>query len=61
MNKIKDKIRKEGRTQAWIAEKVGISQTTLSKYVNNKRKPNYEVARKISIVLNCNPDDIFLD
>lgn len=60
MNKLKLKIKEEGRSQSWIAAKIGISQTTFSKFVNLKRKPNYVLAEKIAELLNCKPDDIFL-
>lgn len=60
MNKLKKKLKEEGRTQRWIASKIGISETTLSKYVNDKRKPNYRIAELIAKLLNCKPDDIFL-
>jgi len=59
MNKFKDKLKQEGRTQRWISAKIGISETTFSKYASGKRKPNYEIAEKIAKLLNCKPDDIF--
>jgi len=59
MNKFKNKLKEEGRTQRWIAAKISISETTLSKYAKGKRKPNYEVAEMIAKLLNCKPDDIF--
>ena len=60
MNRLKEKLIEQGRTQDWIARKIGISKTTLSKYATGKRKPNYEVAEKIALLLDCKPDDIFL-
>lgn len=59
MNKLKKKLIEQGRTQDWIARKIGISKTTLSKYATGKRKPNYSVAEKIALLLDCKPDDIF--
>ena len=59
MNRLKEKLIEQGRTQDWIARKIGISKTTLSKYATGKRKPNYEVAEKIALLLDCKPDDIF--
>lgn len=59
MTKFRVKLKEEGRTQRWLSAKIGISETTLSKYVRNKRKPNYEIAEKIAKLLNCKPDDIF--
>jgi len=59
MTKFKQKLKEQGRSQRWISGKIGISETTLSKYVNGKRKPNYEIAKQIANLLNCKPDDIF--
>ena len=61
MNKLKEKLIEQGRTQSWIALKIGISKTTLSKYANGSRKVKYETALKIAQLLNCKPDDIFLN
>jgi DNA-binding XRE family transcriptional regulator len=59
MNKFREKLKEEGRSQRWLSGKIGISETTLSKYVRDKRKPNYKVAEQIAKLLNCKPDDIF--
>ena len=59
MNKLKQKLIEQGRTQDWVARKIGISKTTLSKYATGKRRPNYEIAEKIALLLECKPDDIF--
>jgi len=59
VNNFKKFLIEQGRTQDWIARKIGISKTTLSKYATGKRKPNYEVAEKIALLLDCKPDDIF--
>ncbi|MHB8278701.1 MAG: helix-turn-helix transcriptional regulator [Candidatus Humimicrobiaceae bacterium] len=61
MNKLKEKIIEKGIKQGWLAEQIGISETTFSKYVNGSRKIKYETALKIAKLLDCNPDDIFLN
>jgi DNA-binding XRE family transcriptional regulator len=60
VNKLKQKLIEQGRTQSWISLKIGISKTTLSKYANGSRKIKYETAKKIAELLECKPDDIFL-
>lgn len=61
MNKIKERLEEKGIKQGWIAKQIGISKTTLSKYVNGNRKIKYETAVKIAELLDCKPDDIFLN
>ena len=60
VNKLKEKIREQGRTQRWISKQVGITETTLSRYASGKQNPSYKTAQKIAAVLSCKPDDIFL-
>ena len=46
-------------TQAELAEKVGLSQETISQYEIGTRTPNVDVARKIAKVLREPLDNIF--
>lgn len=58
---LKKKIREKGLKQGYIANLVDLSETTFSKIVSGKIKPNYKVAQKIAKILDCKPDDIFFD
>jgi DNA-binding XRE family transcriptional regulator len=60
VNKLKEKIREQGRTQRWICQKLGITEATLSRYISGKHKPNYKIAQKLSELLCCKTEDIFL-
>jgi DNA-binding XRE family transcriptional regulator len=59
--KLKNRIDEKGYKQRFIASKIGISETTLSKIVNGKIKPNYKTALEIAKLLGCKPDDIFFE
>jgi len=58
---LKKKIREKGLKQSYIANLVNLSETTFSKIVSGKIKPNYKIAQKIAGILNCKPDDIFFE
>lgn len=45
-----------GLTQVEAAEKVGIDDTTISKYENNKSEPDNETLNKLSTLYNCSID-----
>ena len=46
-------------TQEGLAEKLGTSQTMISRYINGQYMPSSIVIRKISKILNCSIDDLF--
>ena len=58
-NKIKILIVTNGYTQRWVAEQVGVSNTTLSLWAKNKAQPNASSLMKLMSVLNCTPEDIY--
>lgn len=43
---------KSGRTQAWLAEQLGVSQGVVSQYVNGQTAPSLEVAVRIMDLTN---------
>ena len=52
MNRIKEVLKEQGRTQAWLAEKIGKSYVVVTNYCNNKAQPSIEVLGEIAKVLN---------
>ena len=40
--KVKKIMKQRGITQSWLAQKIGATEATLSRYVNNSRKPQAE-------------------
>ena len=59
MNKIKEVIKREGRKQKWVAEKIGVSETDVSSYIANRRKPNHERLTAMCRLLNCRIVDLY--
>ncbi len=42
-----------------VAKKLGVSQITLSRWVNNHSKPSLEKAFQLAEILNCKVDDLY--
>ncbi len=51
MNRIKDVLKEQGRTQTWLAEKLGKSYVVVTNYCNNNSQPSLEVLRKMAKIL----------
>ena len=51
MNRIKDVLKEQGRTQSWLAEKIGKSYVVTTNYVNNKHQPSIPVLYKVAEAL----------
>jgi transcriptional regulator with XRE-family HTH domain len=52
MNKIKIILKEQGRSQAWLAEKIGKSYVVTTNYVNNKTQPSILILYKVAEALN---------
>ncbi len=52
MGILKELVRAKGFRQKWLAEKLGVSEVTLSNWVKDKAKPNEENLKKLSEILN---------
>ncbi len=51
MNRIKEVLLDQGRTQAWLANRIGKSYVVTTNYVNNKTQPSIPVLYQIADVL----------
>jgi putative transcriptional regulator len=51
MNRIKEILKHQGRSQAWLAEKIGKSYVVVTNYCNNKTQPSILVLKKVAEVL----------
>lgn len=51
INRIKEVLKEQGRTQTWLAQKVGKSYVVVTNHCNNKTQPNLALLRKIAAVL----------
>lgn len=51
-NRIKAVLADKNRTSKWLAEQLGKSENTVSRWCSNKSQPSIEILDKISIILN---------
>lgn len=51
MNKIKEVLKQQGRSQTWLADQLGKSYVMVTNYCNNKSQPSIECLNKIANVL----------
>lgn len=51
MNRIKEILKEQGRTQTWLAAKIGKSYVIVTNYCNNNAQPSIQVLTDISKIL----------
>ena len=51
MNRIKEVLKDQGRTQTWLAEKIDKSYVVVTNYCNNNTQPTIATLREIAKVL----------
>ncbi len=51
MNRIKEVLEEQGRSQKWLAEKLGKSYNMVNAYVRNRQQPRLEILIKIAEIL----------
>tara|TARA_R100000742_G_C4195728_1_gene26390 strand:+ start:154 stop:378 length:225 start_codon:yes stop_codon:yes gene_type:complete len=59
MNRIKEVIKERGLRANYIAEEVGISDTDLSNYIAERRKPNHDRLIAMTKVIGCSITDLY--
>lgn len=60
-NKIKELRTKSRFTQSELAERLGVTKSSIASYENDSRQPSYEVLIKISQVFNVSIDSLLLN
>ncbi|MBN2485404.1 MAG: helix-turn-helix transcriptional regulator [Bacteroidales bacterium] len=60
MNRIKEILKEQGRSQVWLAEKLDMSYLAVTRYCNNKRQPNLDVLNKIAEILGVDNRDLLV-
>ena len=58
-NYIKERINDEGRTNVWLAKKLGCHRTEISQWISGRRKPSRERLRELAKLLKCNMSDLY--
>ena len=61
LNRIKVVLAEKDRTGRWLAEKVGKSNCTVSKWCSNVAQPDLQTIDKVAIALEVNVKDLLND
>jgi len=59
INRLRIILAEKNITNKWLAERLGVTQNTVSKWVTNTKQPSVETFYKIAIVLNVDIRDLF--
>lgn len=60
MNSIKERREKRGLTQEEVAQKLGVTRTAVAKWESGQAMPRARLLKKLSGILRCKIDAIFL-
>lgn len=60
-SRLKDILKEQGRSQTWLCEKVGVSNTTMTSLVNRKRLPTLPVAIRIAKAIGVPVEEIWFE
>lgn len=58
MNRIKEVLEEQGKTQTWLSEKLGKSYNMVNSYVQNRRQPSIEILFDIAKILKVDAKDL---
>ncbi len=61
MNRIKEVLLDQGRTQQWLAARIGKSYVVTTNYCNNKTQPSAETLEMIALILEVKVSDLLPD
>jgi putative transcriptional regulator len=60
MNRIKDVLKEQGRTQTWLADQIDKSYVVVTNYCNNNSQPSIPVLRAIAKVLDVDVKELLV-
>jgi len=60
MNRIKEVLKEQGRTQIWLASKLDLSKSTMALYCGNQSQPKIAVLYKIAQLLDVDVKDLLV-
>lgn len=60
MNRIKDILTSQGRTQRWLSEQLGKSYNMVNGYVQNRNQPSLNVLYSIAEILDVDVKDLLV-
>jgi len=55
---LKEIIRVKGIKQKWLAQKMGVSEVTVSNWVKGKATPSADNIGKLALILKVSPDEL---
>ena len=61
MNRIKEVLEEQGRSQKWLATQIGKSYNMVNAYVQNRQQPRLEILYDIAKILSVNPKELLKD
>lgn len=61
LNRLKVVLVEQKKTGKWLAEQLGVSTTTASRWCSNASQPDLQTLNKIAKVLNVNIKDLLTD
>ncbi len=60
MNCIKEVLENQGRSQRWLADKLGKSYNMVNAYVQNRQQPRVEILYEIADLLSVDVKDLLV-
>ena len=60
MNKLKTVLKKQGRSQLWLANQMDITKSTMSTWCNNRSQPSLEKLYKVAEILNVDVTELLV-
>lgn len=61
INRIRVVLAEQNKTNRWLAEQMGKSEITISRWVQNKSQPSLEQLMQIARLLSISPKDLIND
>lgn len=58
LNQLKIVLANKKRTNKWLAEQLGVNQTTVSKWCTNTTQPDLQTLKRITELLEVNIQDL---
>ena len=60
MNRIKEILEEQGRSQKWLAVQIGKSYNMVNAYAQNRQQPSLKVLNEIANILNVDVKDLLI-
>ena len=61
MNRIKEVLEEQGRSQKWLSQKLGKSYNMVNSYVQNRNQPRLEILYDIARILDISVKELLVD